>query len=169
MRLICVRRFGLGFVVTLASFVLTIAVFSTSATARKLPQQAAIKQTAIVSHEAPAAPASVPAALDIDVPALVRHVESTTRLIGHPVRDLTAQLGTAASVTDDAIEWNVSDLGIAAGATYAYASIVAGKVTGVVFRGRATLERLNEIKVRRPLQLTMAGGERPSVSIATYE
>ncbi|HEV7554624.1 MAG TPA: hypothetical protein VGO00_04160, partial [Kofleriaceae bacterium] len=147
-RLIWVRRFGFGFVVTLASFVLTIGVFSPSATARKLPQQASVKQVAIVSHEAPATPAIVPA-LDIDVPALVHHVESTTRLIGHPVRDLTSQLGAAASVTDDAIEWNVSDLGIAAGSTYAYASVVAGKVTGVVFRGRATLERLQEIKVRR--------------------
>jgi hypothetical protein len=162
-----VRRFGLGFVVTLSSFVLTIAVFSTSATARKLPQQPA-KQAAVIAPEAPATPAIAPA-LDLDVTALVRHVETTTKLIGHPARDLVAHLGTAASVTDDAIEWNVADLGIAAGSTYAYASIVAGKITGVVFRGRATLERLQEIKVRRPLQLTMAGGERPSFSIATYE
>ena len=166
------RRFGLGFVVTLSSFVLTIAVFSTSATARKLPQQSPTKHAAVIApREAPAAPAAsalVPT-LDIDVAAVVRHVETTTKLIGHPVRDLTAQLGAVATVTDDAIEWNVSDLGIAAGSTYAYASVVGGKVTGIVFRGRATLERLQEIKVRRPLQLTMAGGERPSFSIATYE
>jgi len=166
-----VRRFGLGFVVTLSSFVLTIMLaFSTSATARKLPQQSPTKQAAVIApHEAPAAPVIAPATLDIDVAALVRHVETTTKLIGHPVRELTAQLGAVATVTDDAIEWNVSDLGIAAGSTYAYASIVDGKVTGIVFRGRATLERLQEIKVPRPLQLTMAGGERPSFSIATYE
>jgi hypothetical protein len=114
--------------------------------------------------------ASAPlAALDIDVPGLRRHVQSIAKLIGHPARELAAKLGAAATIGDGTIEWNLSDLGVDAASAYGYASVADGEVTGFVIRGRASLDKLLQLHLHRPLQLTRAGGERPSYSITAGE
>jgi hypothetical protein len=122
-------------------------------------------------REVAAAPLeSVPAdLLAINVGKLRRHAESLAKLIGHPAPDLAAMLGPAATVSADAIEWNLGDVGVHAANAYGYASIVDGAVTGFVIRGRAPLDQLQQLHLHRPLQLTRAGGERPSYSIAAGE
>lgn len=121
-----------------------------------------------VASVSPAASVS-PVAPDIDVPGLRRHVKSLAKLIGHPARELVAKLGTAATVDDGAVEWNLVDAGVHAASAYGYASIVKGAVTGFVIRGRAPLDKLLQLHLHRPLQLTLAGGERPSYSITAGE
>jgi hypothetical protein len=128
--------------------------------------------TAAAVHESVPVPpvASVPpVSLDIDVPGLRRHVKSIARLIGHPARELAAKLGAAATIGDDSIEWSLSEIGVDAASAYGYASIVDGAVTGFVIRGRASLDKLRKLHLHRPLQLTLAGGERPSYSITDGE
>ncbi len=106
---------------------------------------------------------------DLDVSALRRHVTAIAKLVGHPSQQLVTTLGKAASVGNGMVEWNLKDLGIAAGATYGYATIVRGKVTGVFFRGRASEDVLHHLRLPRGLQLTEAGGEHPAFSIVTGE
>jgi hypothetical protein len=165
-----VRDRALGLVVTVSSAVLAIAAFSPAASVARGAKETPVRVAAapvIPTPPPPVTPAPVAApSLDIDVASLMRHVDDTTRLVGHPARELVAMLGTAATATPDVIEWNLDDVG---GSTYGYASIVDGAITGVVIRGRATLERLEQLHVRRPLRLTMAGGERPSFSIDAGE
>jgi hypothetical protein len=107
--------------------------------------------------------------LDIDVPGLRRHVEAIAKQIGHPARALATKLGTAAKIGDGMIEWNLADVGVGAASAYGYASVVDGAVTGFVIRGRASLDKLQQLHLHRPLQLTLAGGERPSYSITAGE
>jgi hypothetical protein len=121
-----------------------------------------------VASVTPAAPVP-PVSLDIDVPKLRRHVESIARLVGHPARELAAQLGAAAMIGDGTIEWNLANVGVDAASAYGYASVVDGAVTGFVIRGRASLDKLLQLHLHRPLQLTRAGGERPSYSITAGE
>ena len=121
-----------------------------------------------VAPVAPVAPGT-PGSLDIDVRALRRHVQAIAKLIGRPASALAAKLGAAATVGDGSIEWNLVDVGVDAAGAYGYASVVGGTVTGFVIRGRASLDRLLQLHLRRPLQLTEAGGERPSYSIAAGE
>lgn len=128
--------------------------------------------TAAVLHEnAPVPPLSAvpPVPPDIDVPALRRHVQAIAKLVGHPARALAAKLGAAATIGDDRIEWNLSEAGVDAASAYGYASVVDGAVTGFVIRGRASLDKLQKLHLHRPLQLTRAGGERPSYSITDGE
>jgi hypothetical protein len=105
----------------------------------------------------------------IDGRALQQHVTAIARLVGQPSRELADRLGRAAIISDGAIEWNLADVGVAAGATYGYANVERGVVTGVVFRGRADLEALLALHFPRGIQLTRAGGERPSFSITAGE
>ncbi len=127
------------------------------------------RRVAIAAHDvAPAAPV-LPDPLGINVGKLRRHAEAIAKLVGHPARELAAMLGPAAAVGDGAIEWNLGDVGIAAASAYGYASVVEGAVTGFVIRGRAPIEQLGQLHLPRPLQLTRAGGERPSYSIALGE
>jgi hypothetical protein len=105
----------------------------------------------------------------INLPKLQHHVIAISQLVGQPARVLAARLGSAATLGDGTIEWNVSELGVAAGATYGYANIEAGIVTGVVFRGRADLDGLLQLRFPRGIQLTRAGGDRPSFSITVGE
>jgi hypothetical protein len=134
------------------------------------PRIARIATTAVhqVAPVPPAAPVA-PGALDIDVPALRRHVKSIAKLIGHPARELAGKLGSAATVGDGTIEWSIADAGVHAGSACGYASVVDGAVTGFVIRGRASLAKLLQLHLHRPLQLTRAGGERPSYSITAGE
>jgi hypothetical protein len=113
--------------------------------------------------------AAVPASPDIDVRGLRRHVKSIAKLVGHPAHELAARLGAAAVVGDGTIEWNLAKLGVDAASAYGYASVVDGMVTGFVIRGRAALDQLVQLHLHGPLQLTVAGGERPSYSIAVGE
>jgi hypothetical protein len=127
--------------------------------------------TTAVHEVAPAPPVvpDPPVSLDIDVPRLRRHVQSIAKLIGHPARELAAKLGAAATIGDGTIEWNLVDVGVDAASAYGYASVVDGAVTGFVIRGRASLDKLLQLHLHRPLQLTRAGGERPSYSITAGE
>ena len=127
--------------------------------------------TAAAHEVAPVTPV-VPApqvSLDIDVRGLRRHVHAIAKLIGHPASELAAKLGATATISDGSIEWNLADVGVDAASAYGYASVVDGRVTGFVIRGRASLPKLLQLHLRRPLQLTQAGGERPSYSIAAGE
>ena len=80
-----------------------------------------------------------PATPDIDVPGPRRHVHAIAKLIGHPASELTAQLCALATVGDNSIKCNLVDVGVDAGSAYGYASVVDGRVTGFVIRGRASL------------------------------
>ena len=119
---------------------------------------AIVQRAPMVTHEA-----------DLDVEALRRHVTAVAKLVGHPAQQLVDALGKAASVGDGMVEWNLSDLGIAAGGTYGYASVVRGKITGVFFRGRADVDVLAHLKLPHGLQLTEAGGDDPAFSIVAGE
>jgi hypothetical protein len=127
--------------------------------------------TTAVRDVAPVPPAALGSRVspDIDVRGLRRHVQSIAKLIGHPARELAAKLGAAATIGDGTIEWNLVDAGVAAASAYGYASVVNGAVTGFVIRGRASLDKLLQLHLHRPLQLTRAGGERPSYTIAAGE
>ena len=128
--------------------------------------------TAIAVHEvAPATRVTPdpPGSLHIDVRRLRHHVKAVAKLIGHPARELAAKLGTAATIGDGTIEWNLTDAGVDAANAYGYASVVNGAVTGFVIRGRASLDKLLLLHLHHPLQLTVAGGERPSYSITAGE
>jgi len=123
----------------------------------------------MIVHRARTIEQPVEPALAIDEPRFIEHVEAVGKLVGHPASELAERLGDVAKVGDDFIEWNVADLGIAAGNAYALATIEGGRVTGVLFRGRSTEETLHRLKPQLSLQLTMAGGERPSFSIVAGE
>jgi hypothetical protein len=125
--------------------------------------------TAAAAHENAPVASVPPVSLDIDVPGLRRHVKSIAKLIGHPARELAAKLGAEATIGDDRIEWNLSEIGVDAASAYGYASVVDGAITGFVIRGRASLDKLQKLHLHRPLQLTLAGGERPSYSITAGE
>lgn len=139
------------------------------------PTSARVRATAQAHPiaETPALPSSEPApsepALELDMAAIARHAKQAARLVGHPASELAQLIRSAASHDGEVVEWNLADLGIAAGATYGYASIVAGKITGIVIRGRTTLERAHQLRISRPLRLTMSGGDRPSFSIDAGE
>jgi len=171
-RLISVRSWS--FVVISTSLVgLTAATTAAPLARTASPVRLSVPHvTMVVAHEvAPATPV-VPApqaSLDIDVRGLRRHVHAIAKLIGHPASELAAKLGATATVSDGSIEWNLVDVGVDAATAYGYASVVDGKVTGFVIRGRASLDKLLKLHLHRPLQLTQAGGERPSYSIAAGE
>jgi hypothetical protein len=131
-------------------------------------QTAAVTSMAAVAPVPAVAPAPS-ASLDIDVRGLRRHVQSIAKLVGHPARELATKLGAAATSGDGTIEWNLADTGVDAANAYGVASVVDGKVTGFVIRGRASLDKLLKLHLHRPLQLTRAGGERPSYSITAGE
>ena len=165
-RLISVRSWTLRIISTglvgLAAFTPTPALAGTHGPV-PLPVP---RVTAAVVHEVAPVP---PVSLNIDVPGLRRHVQAIAKLVGHPARELAAKLGAAATIGDDRIEWNLSEVGVDAASAYGYASVVDGAVTGFVIRGRASLDKLQKLHLHRPLQLTRAGGERPSYSITDGE
>lgn len=127
---------------------------------------ASVQMPSIV--ETPALPTSEPA-LELDMTAIAQHAKVASRLVGHPVGELVQLIGPTASIAGDAVEWNLSELGISAGSTYGYANVAGGKITGIVIRGRTTLERAHQIRIRQPMRLTMSGGDRPSFSIDAGE
>jgi hypothetical protein len=171
-RLISVRSW------TLVAISTSLLGLTAATTAAPLPRTASPVRLSVphvataAGHEvAPVMPvvSAPPASIDIDVPALRRHVQGVAKLIGHPASELATKLGAAATVSDGSIEWNLVDVGVDAASAYGYASVVDGTVTGFVIRGRASLDKLLKLHLHRPLQLTEAGGERPSYSIAAGE
>jgi len=164
-------RTSLGVVATIVAGVIAVAALR-SPTAAKPTQsihRAARPATAMIVHrmrtiEAPAEPSLV-----IEEGRFVAHVEAIGKLVGHPTSELVEYLGNAAKVGDDFIEWNVADVGIEAGNAYALATVEGGRVTGVLFRGRSSEDTLKRLKSQLSLQLTMAGGDRPSFSIVVGE
>jgi len=174
-RLISVRSWSL---VVISTSLLGLTASTTAARLARTasPVRLSVPHVATVAaHEvAPVTPVTpvVPAlhaSFDIDVRGLRRHVQAIAKLIGHPASELAAKLGATATVGDGSIEWNLVDVGVDAATAYGYASVVDGKVTGFVIRGRASLDKLLKLHLHRPLQLTQAGGERPSYSIAAGE
>jgi len=140
-----------------------VALHAVTGHAKPAPAGRTHARTAAIVQRAPTTLAAHDA--DLDVTALRRHVTAVAKLVGHPAQQLVDALGKAAVVGDGMVEWNLSDLGIAAGATYGYASIVRGKITGVFFRGRAEVGVLAHLKLPHGLQLTEAGGDNPAFSI----
>jgi len=171
-RLISVRSWALV-VISMSLLGLTASTTAAPLARTVSPVRLSIPHVATVAaHEIAPVTAVVPApqvSLDIDVRALRRHVQAIAKLIGHPASELAAKLGATATVGDGSIEWNLVDVGVDAASAYGYASVVDGKVTGFVIRGRASLAKLVQLRLRRPLQLTEAGGDRPSYSIAAGE
>jgi len=171
-RLISVRSWTLAVISTslfgLTAFTTAAPLSRTSSPVRLSVPHVATAAGHEVAPVTPVVPAP-PASLDIDVPGLRRHVQAIAKLIGHPASELAAKLGAAAIVGDGSIEWNLVDAGVGAASAYGYASVVDGTVTGFVIRGRASLAKLLQLHLHRPLQLTEAGGERPSYSIAAGE
>jgi len=173
-RLISVRSWTLV-VISTSLFGLTASTTAAPLARTASPGHLSAPHAATAAHEiapvtpvTPLAPATQ-ASLDIDVRGLRRHVQAIAKLIGHPASELAAKLGATATVSDGSIEWNLVDVGVDAATAYGYASVVDGRVTGFVIRGRASLLKLLQLHLRRPLQLTEAGGERPSYSIAAGE
>lgn len=123
----------------------------------------------MIVHRARALEQPVEPSLAIDEARFVAHVEAIGKLVGHPASELAERLGDAAKVGDDFIEWNLADVGIEAGNTYALATVEAGHITGALFRGRSSEDTLRRLRAQLSLQLTMAGGERPSFSIVAGE
>jgi hypothetical protein len=169
-------RTSLGVVATIVAGVIAVAALRSPSRATptravgsptQTTHRAARPTTAMIVHRA--RNLEVEPALTIDEPRFVAHVEAIGKLVGHPASELVEQLGDVAKVGDDFIEWNVADLGIAAGNAYALATLEDGHVTGVVFRGRSSEDTLHRLKSQLSLQLTMAGGERPSFSITAGE
>ena len=172
MRLISVRCWTLV-VISMSLFSLAESTTAAPLSRTSSPVRLSVSHVATVAgHEvapvALVAPAS-PASLDIDVVGLRHHVQAIAKLIGHPSSELAAKLGAAATVGDGSIEWNLVDVGVDAASAYGYASVIDGTVTGFVIRGRASLAKLLQLHLHRPLQLTRAGGERPSYSITAGE
>jgi hypothetical protein len=159
-----VRNWSLGVVAVIAGLI-AFRAHGSPIVAKSAPRA----RTAVIVHRSSAAERPPEPSLEIDEPRFVRHVELIAKLIGHPASELADHLGAAAKPGDDFIEWDVADVGIAAGTTYGLATIENGTVTGVTFRGRATDEILRRIKPQLSLQLTMAGGERPSFTITGGE
>ncbi len=172
MRLISVRSWTVAILST-SLFGLTASTTAAPLSRTSAPVRLSVPHVATAAgHEvAPVtlvAPAS-PGSLDIDVVGLRHHVQAIAKLIGHPASELAAKLGAAAAIGDGWIEWNLVDIGVDAASAYGYASVVDGAVTGFVIRGRASLDKLLQLHLHRPLQLTRAGGERPSYSITVGE
>jgi hypothetical protein len=171
-------RTSLGIVATIVAGVIAVAAWRSTSSATPTratgdrPQvihRAARPATAMIVHRARMIEQPVEPALAIDEPRFIEHVEAIGKLVGHPASELAERLGDVAKVGDDFIEWNVADLGIAAGNAYALATIEGGHVTGVLFRGRSSEDTLHRLKAQLSLQVTMAGGERPSFSIVAGE
>ena len=75
----------------------------------------------------------------------------------------------ASCIWSSVCSWTLVVIAPGAAHAYGYASVVDGAVTGLVIRGRAPLDKLRQLHLHRPLQLTQAGGERPSFSITAGE
>ena len=171
-------RTSLGIVAAIVAGVIAVAAWwspSSATPARATadrPQvihRAARPATAMIVHRARSVEQPVEPALMIDERWFVEHVEAIGKLVGHPASELADRLGAVAKVGEDFIEWSVADLGIAAGNAYGLATIEGGRVTGVLFRGRSSEDTLHRLKAQLSLQVTMAGGERPSFSIVAGE